>query len=67
VFGVITAKRNMERILSRGKTQQPGCQKANRDYQERIATDADSMWRVGLMGLHGIFVPKLNIDKESRN
>jgi hypothetical protein len=56
----------MERILSRVKTQRHGLALDQMEYKERIATDADIMWRTGMMAAHGIFVPNRNIDKENR-
>lgn len=64
---MITAKRNMERILSKVKIQRLGFRQAKMAHNEPIATNADTMWRLGMMGALGIFVPNRNIDKESRN
>jgi hypothetical protein len=66
VFGVIIAKRNMERILSKGKILLLGLVNLKQEYKEPIATDADTMWRTGMMALYGTYVPKLNTDKENR-
>jgi hypothetical protein len=35
-------------------------------YKEPTATDADTAWRLGMMGALGIFVPNRNTDKENR-
>jgi hypothetical protein len=36
------------------------------EYKEPTATDADTMWRLGLMGSLGIFVHNKNTDKGNR-
>jgi hypothetical protein len=66
MFGVIIVKRNMERILSKVKIRLFGFRPAKAEYREPIATDADTMWRLGLMGLLGTYVPNRNIDKGNR-
>ena len=66
VFGVIIVKRSMERIRSKVRIHRLGSQQAKTAYKEPIATDADTQWRLGLMGALGIFVPNRNIDKENR-
>jgi hypothetical protein len=67
MFGVIIVKRSMERTLSKVKILLHGFRPAKAEYREPIATDADTMWRLGLMGLLGTYVPNRNIEKESRN
>lgn len=64
---MITAKRNMERILSKVKIQRLGSRQAKMAHKEPIATNADTMWRLGMMGLLGTFVPNKNIDKGNRS
>jgi hypothetical protein len=66
VFGVIIVKRSMERIRSKVRIHRPGSQQAKTAYKEPIATDADTTWRLGLMGALGIFVPNRNTNKENR-
>jgi hypothetical protein len=66
VFGVITVKRSMDLIRSKVRIHRLGSQQAKTAYKERIAIDADTQWRLGLMGALGIFVPNRNIDKENR-
>jgi hypothetical protein len=66
VFGAIIVKRSMERIRSKVRIHRPGFQQAKTAYKEPIATDADTAWRLGLMGALGIFVPNRNTDKENR-
>jgi hypothetical protein len=66
MFGVITAKLNTERILSKGKILLHGFRPAKAEYREPTAIDADTMWRLGLMGSLGIFVHNKNTDKENR-
>jgi hypothetical protein len=34
-------------------------------HKEPIATNADTMWRLGMMGLLGTFVPNRNIDRKA--
>lgn len=63
---MITVKRNMERTLLRVKTLLLGSVKGQTEYKEPIATDADTQWRLGMMGALGIFVHKKNIDKGNR-
>lgn len=67
MFGVITAKRNMERIQSKDKIQRHGSRQVQMAYKGHIATDADTMWRLGMMGALGIFVRNKNIDKGNRS
>jgi hypothetical protein len=67
VFGVITAKRNMERIQPKVKILQRGSRPAQTAQSVPTATDADTMWRLGMMGALGIFVRKSNTDKENRS
>jgi hypothetical protein len=67
VFGVITAKRNMERIQLKVKILQRGSRPAQTAQSVPTATDADTTWRLGMMGALGIFVHNRNTDKESRN
>jgi hypothetical protein len=57
----------MERILSKVKIQRLGSRQAKMAHKEPIATNADTMWRLGMMGALGIFVHNRNTDKESRN
>ena len=64
---MITAKRNMERILSKVKIQRLGSRQAKMAHNEPIATDADTMWRLGMMGALGIFVRSKNTDKGNRS
>jgi hypothetical protein len=66
MFGVITVKRNMERIRSKVRIQQPGFQKARMEQKEPIAINADTTQRLGMMAALGIFVRNKNIDKENR-
>jgi hypothetical protein len=66
MFGVITVKRNMERIRSRVRIHRHGSQQAKTAYKELTATNADTAWRLGMMGALGIFVPNRNTDKENR-
>ena len=63
---MITAKRNMERIRSRVKTLLHGSAKVQTELKEPTATNADTMWRLGMMGALGIFVHNKNIDKGNR-
>lgn len=63
---MITAKRNMERIRSKVKTLLPGSAKGQTGSKERTATNADTTWRLGMMGALGIFVHNRNTDKENR-
>jgi hypothetical protein len=57
----------MVRIQSKGKILLLGLLNLKPEYKEPIATDADTMWRTGMMALHGTYVPKLNIDKGNRS
>jgi hypothetical protein len=66
VFGAIIVKRSMERIRSKVRIHLPGSQQAKTAYKERTAIDADTQWRLGLMGALGIFVHNRNTDKENR-
>jgi hypothetical protein len=66
VFGAIYAKRNMERIQSKVKTLLHGLRPARTAQSVPTATDADTMWRLGMMGALGIFVRSKNTDKENR-
>jgi hypothetical protein len=66
MFGVITVKRNMERIRSKVRIHPLGSQQAKTAYKEPTATNADTAWRLGMMGALGIFVPNRNTDKENR-
>jgi hypothetical protein len=66
MFGVITVKRNMERIQSRVRIQRLGFQKARMEQSEPTAINADTQWRLGMMGALGIFVHNRNTDKENR-
>jgi hypothetical protein len=35
-------------------------------YKEPTATDADTLWNLGVMAVSGIYVPNKNTDKENR-
>jgi hypothetical protein len=56
----------MERIRSKVRILLHGSAPDQTQYKEPIATNADTMWRLGMMGLLGTFVPNRNIDKENR-
>jgi hypothetical protein len=56
----------MERIQSRVKTLLHGSAKVQTESSEPTATNADTMWRLGMMGALGIFVHNKNIDKGNR-
>jgi hypothetical protein len=66
MFGVITVKRNMERIRSKVRILRLGSQQAKTGYKEPTATNADTAWRLGMMAALGTFVPNRNTDKENR-
>jgi hypothetical protein len=66
MFGVITVKRNMERIRSKVKTLRHGLRPAQMAYKEPTAIDADMQWNLGLMAASGIYVPNKNTDKANR-
>jgi hypothetical protein len=66
VFGVITAKINMELIRSKAKILRHGSLPAQMDYKEPTAINADTAWRLGMMAALGIFVNNKNTDKENR-
>jgi hypothetical protein len=71
VFGVIYAKCNgvKERMvlgLKKRSNLQPGSQQVQTAHKEPTAINADTMWRLGMMGALGIFVPNRNIDKGNR-
>jgi hypothetical protein len=66
VFGVIIVKRSMERIRSKVRIHRPGSQLAKTAYKEPTAINADTAWRLGMMGALGIFVPNRNTEKENR-
>jgi hypothetical protein len=57
----------MERIRSKVKILRHGSAQDQTQYKEPIATNADTMWRLGMMGALGIFVPNKNIDKGNRS
>ncbi len=61
-----TVKINMERIRSKVKTLRRGLRQAPMAYKEPTAINADTTWRLGMMGALGIFVPNRNTDKENR-
>ncbi len=61
-----TVKRSMERIQSKVKTLLHGSVKVQTGSRERTATNADTTWRLGMMGALGIFVHNRNTDKENR-
>jgi hypothetical protein len=56
----------MERIQSKVKIQRLGSRQAQTAQSVPTATDADTMWRLGMMGALGIFVHNKNIDKGNR-
>ena len=64
---MITAKHNMERIRSKVKIRLLGSRPAQTERNAHIATDADTQWRLGMMGALGIFVHNKNIDKGNRS
>jgi hypothetical protein len=66
MFGVITVKRSMERIQLKVRIQRLGFQKARMEQKEPTAINADTQWRLGMMGALGIFVPNRNTDRENR-
>jgi hypothetical protein len=66
MFGVITVRINMEPIRSKVKTLRRGFQLAPMAYKEPTATDADTLWNLGVMAASGIYVPNKNTDKENR-
>jgi hypothetical protein len=57
----------MERILSKVKIHRPGSAQAKMAHKEPTATNADTMWRLGMMGALGIFVHNRNTDKGNRS
>ena len=63
---MIIVKINMERIRSKAKTLRRGLRLAPMAYKEPTAINADTTWRLGMMGALGIFVPNRNTDKENR-
>jgi hypothetical protein len=56
----------MERIRSKVRIHRPGSQQAKTAYKEPTAINADTAWRLGMMGALGIFVHNKNTDKENR-
>jgi hypothetical protein len=56
----------MERIQSRVRIQRLGFQRARTEQSEPTAINADTQWRLGMMGALGIFVHNRNTDKENR-
>jgi hypothetical protein len=56
----------MERIQSRVRIQRLGSQKARMAQKERIAINADTTQRLGIMAALGIFVRNKNTDKGNR-
>ena len=64
---MITAKRNMGRTQSKVKILRLGSRPAQMAQSVPTATDADTMWRLGMMGALGIFVRKSNTDKGNRS
>jgi len=59
-------KRLMEAGLKRLSNLQLGFQQAVVVYREPTATNADTIWNLGVMAASGIYVPNKNIDKENR-
>jgi hypothetical protein len=71
VFGAIYAKCNgvKERMvlgLKKRSNPQLGSQQVQMAHKEPTAINADTMWRLGMMGALGIFVHNKNTDKENR-
>ena len=71
MFGAICARWNgvkgqMAAGLKKHNNQRPGSQHHQMEFKEPTATNADTMWRLGMMGLLGTFVPNKNTDKENR-
>ena len=56
----------MELTLLRVKTLLLGSVKGQTEYKEPIATDADTQWRLGMIGALGIFVHRSNSNKEDK-
>jgi hypothetical protein len=56
----------MERIQSRVRIQRLGFQKARMEQSGPTAINADTQWRLGMMGALGIFVHNKNTDKGNR-
>jgi hypothetical protein len=52
--------------LRKRNNQQPGSQQAQTENNNSFATNADTMWRLGMMGALGIFVHNKNTDKGNR-
>lgn len=63
---MITVKINMERIRSKVKTLRRGLRLAPMAYREPTATNADTVWNLGVMAASGTYVPNKNIDKGNR-
>jgi hypothetical protein len=63
---VITAKRNTVLTPLKDKIQRLGFLKAKTAQSEHTATNADTVWRLGMMGALGIFVHNKNTDKGNR-
>jgi hypothetical protein len=71
MFGAIYAKcngvkRQMAIGMKKRNSQQLGSQQIQMAHKERIATNADTMWNLGLMAASGICVPNKNTDKGNR-
>ena len=71
MFGAISAKINgVKRLTEAGMKRlsnlQLGFQQAVTVYKEPTATNADTIWNLGVMAASGTYVPNKNIDKENR-
>jgi hypothetical protein len=72
MFGATSAKINgVKRLTEAGMKRlsnlQLGFQQAVTVYKEPTATNADTIWNLGVMAASGTYVPNKNIDKGNRS